>query len=359
MGWELRFENRVGARTQVEVVCGGSQQLFEGLRNRSGGFYLILDEGFALQHEEKLASLRAAALGVTIVPGGEASKTPARLVALCSAMVRAGLDRSGTLVVMGGGAVLDLGGLCAALHLRGVPLIQVPTTLLSAVDACLGGKCAVDLPEGRNLMGAFHFAEKLLVDPLFLRTLPPSEFSSGLGEVAKYGLGFSVELGEWLLGLPPLEISTSPDLLEGLIKRCLGIKSEIVTKDPWEREGLRRTLNLGHSLAHALEAFAGPGELGHGYAVGLGLRAELRAGKLPLAERRRGEDLLDRLGQPSSLAEVFVKIPEVNDLKTFFLRDKKMEGAWIHEPRIQTLGVCSMDKVEALPHLRTLLEALS
>ncbi len=357
MDWELRFESRGGPRTQVEVACGGSRELLGSLREREGGFFLILDEGFARLHATELAFLEEAALGVKRVQGGEASKTPAQLVEICSEMVKACVSRSGALVVIGGGAVLDLGGLCAALHLRGIPLIQVPTTLLSAVDACLGGKCAVDLPEGRNLMGAFHFAEKLLVDPLFLMTLPPSEFSSGLGEVAKYALGFSPELMNWLLGLPALGNSTSPNILKDLVQQCLRIKSEIVTKDPWEREGLRRTLNLGHSLAHALEAFAGP-ELKHGQAVGLGLRAELRAGSLPGDERERGEALLDHLGQASSLRDVFASPPKVQDLKAYFLRDKKVEGSWIYEPRITGLGVCSMTKVEALPHLKTLLEAI-
>ena len=358
MSWELSFPSRGEAQTQVELVCDGFGELFHWLQQREGRFYLVVDESVLLFHPHRLAPLKEEAWGVSIVPGGDRSKKPSKLAELCSGMAEVGLGRRDAVVVVGGGSILDLGGLAAALYLRGVSLIQVPTTLLSAVDACLGGKCAVDLPEGRNLMGVFHFAEKLLVDPLFLGTLPLSEFFNGLGEVAKYGLGFSEGLMDWLLALPPLGPSSDPVLLEDLVGKCLRIKSEVVMQDPWERDGVRRTLNLGHSLAHALEAFSGPGGIGHGRAVGLGLRAELRTGGLPARERRKAEVFLDHLGQASSLIEVFSRPPGVKELQPFFLRDKKTEGAFLFEPRIETLGSCSMKRVDPALHLKDLLKSL-
>jgi 3-dehydroquinate synthetase len=207
-------------------------------------------------------------------------------------------------------------------------------------------------------MGAFHFAERILVDPEFFRTLPKKEILSGMGEVAKYGLGFSRGLMDWLRGLPPFDKNTSKALFEDLAQRCLNLKSEVVSRDPWEKEGLRQTLNLGHSLAHALEAIAEKGNLSHGQAVGLGLRAELRSGRLPDEERKEGEAFLDHLGQSSSLDEFFARPPLFEELQVFFLRDKKAEDQWIHEPRIASLGVCLMEKIEALPHLRSLLSTL-
>lgn len=357
MRWDLRLESP-GPATRVEIACGASRDLLRDLEELSGTFFLVLDQGFQEGHKTLAESLSEKASGVALIPGGESHKTPEQLIRLCSHIVGAGLGRGDRVVVLGGGAVLDLGGLAAALVLRGLPLIQVPTTLLSAVDACLGGKCAVDLPEGRNLLGAFHFAERIVVDPELLGTLPKTEFSSGLGEVAKYGLGFSKILMDWLREIPPLNAQTSPKLLEELVHRCLRIKSDVVLEDPWEKKGLRRTLNLGHSLAHALEALAGPDTLNHGNAVALGLRAELRIGKLSPSEQREGEAFLDHLGLPNAFEQVLPSTPKLEELRVFFSRDKKREGEWIHEPRIHSLGGCHVERLKASSYLEDAFSAL-
>jgi shikimate kinase / 3-dehydroquinate synthase len=171
------------------------------------------------------------------------------------------LSRDGTIVAFGGGCTTDMAGFAAATYLRGVPWVAVPTTLVGQVDAAIGGKTAVNLPEGKNLVGAFHWPERTAIDPVLLETLPPEERRAGMAEVVKTGL---------LAGEPLWELPT-----DELVRRCAAYKAAICLRDPYER-GERAVLNLGHTFAHALEAagdYHGPS---HGEAVALGLLAALR-----------------------------------------------------------------------------------
>jgi shikimate kinase/3-dehydroquinate synthase len=171
------------------------------------------------------------------------------------------LDRSGVLVAFGGGCTTDAAGFAAATFLRGVPWIAVPTTLVGQVDAAIGGKTAVNLPEGKNLVGAFHWPESTLIDPALLETLPEAERRAGMAEVLKTGL---------LAGEPLWELSD-----DELVRRCAAYKAAVCLRDPHER-GERAILNLGHTFAHALEAAGGYDRVSHGEAVALGLLAALR-----------------------------------------------------------------------------------
>jgi shikimate kinase/3-dehydroquinate synthase len=171
------------------------------------------------------------------------------------------LDRNGVLIAYGGGCTTDAAGFAAATFLRGVPWIAVPTTLVGQVDAAIGGKTAVNLPEGKNLVGAFHWPEWTLIDPSLLGTLPPAERRAGMAEVVKTGL----LAGEALWELPDAE----------LVRRCAAYKAAVCLRDPEER-GEREILNLGHTFAHALEAAGGYDRVSHGDAVALGLLAALR-----------------------------------------------------------------------------------
>jgi shikimate kinase / 3-dehydroquinate synthase len=179
------------------------------------------------------------------------------------------VGRDATIVGYGGGTTTDLAGFVAATYMRGIPWIALPTTLLAQVDAAIGGKTAVDLPEGKNLVGAFHYPERVIIDPSFLSTLPDEERRNGLAEVVKTGLlaGRSVwELGE-----------------EDMIRACATFKAEVCLADPYEGTGRREILNLGHTFGHALEA-ASDFRLAHGEAVALGLTAALRLSGLGMAE---------------------------------------------------------------------------
>ena len=212
------------------------------------------------------------------LPAGEEAKTVAALERLWSELR---LDRRGTLVALGGGCTTDAAGFAAATYLRGIAWVPVPTSLVGQVDAGIGGKTALDLPGGKNLVGAFHWPARVVIDPALLETLPHVERAEGRAEVVKTGL----LAGEPLWELPEPE----------LVRRCAAVKAAYCIRDPLDR-GPRAALNLGHTFAHALEAAGGYSELTHGRAVGLGLHAALRlsvehAGLDPSALRTLGEAL--------------------------------------------------------------------
>ncbi len=206
----------------------------------------------------------------TTVPPGEEAKSLGAIERLWRELR---LDRDGLLVAFGGGCTTDAAGFAAATYLRGIPWIAVPTTLVGQVDAAIGGKTAVNLPEGKNLVGAFHWPESTLIDPALLGTLPERERRAGMAEVVKTGL---------LAGEPLWELSDAE-----LVRRCAVYKTGVCLRDPHER-GERAVLNLGHTFAHALEAAAGYDRVSHGEAVALGLLAALRLSGLDTA-RGRGD----------------------------------------------------------------------
>ena len=219
---------------------------------------LIVDERVAALHELELAPTTT-----HVVPSGEDAKTLAVVDRVWSEL---GIGRDGWIVGFGGGSTTDVAGFVAATHLRGVRWVAVPTTLVGMVDAAIGGKTGINTEDGKNLAGAFHFPQHVLIDPSFLSTLPPEELRAGMAEVVKTGL----LAGSAIWELPEAE----------LIRACAAFKSAVVLSDPYEHEGPRAILNLGHTFAHALEAGSGY-TLRHGDAVALGLLAALRLSGRP------------------------------------------------------------------------------
>ena len=225
------------------------------------------------------ASLQAE--GFEVVPlsiePGEVSKTPERMLDLVRQLVVAGLARTDGVVALGGGVVGDLAGLVAAVFMRGVGLVQCPTSLLAQVDASVGGKVAVDLPEGKNLLGAFHFPRSVIIDPSVLRTLADDELGCGLAEMLKHGALFSAEHFEQLLERAPDIYERKLEVLSALVATSVALKAACVSRDPLEttRGKGRVLLNLGHTVGHAIERVSNF-SLKHGQAVGLGLRAAAR-----------------------------------------------------------------------------------
>lgn len=294
--------------------------------------------------------------GFLELPPGEAAKTPEVLMDVCRQLHAWGLPRTGFLVAIGGGATGDVAGLAASLHLRGVPIVQVPTTLLAMVDAGLGGKCAVNLPEGKNLLGSFWAPTLTLVDPAFLSTLPELEFRAGLGEVAKYAIGCSLPLFELL------ETSgASEERLLEVVEACLRIKAAIVEEDPFEQSGGRRVLlNLGHTSAHALESWAAAREMSvpHGLAVAWGLRVALRlageSGELDTDEADRCNALLDQLVLPGRASDLVAEPPRPDELLPFLARDKKRRAGELRFVQPTGLGACAPVSVSP----RQLLDAM-
>lgn len=214
---------------------------------------------------EQLVKALPDAMLVTM-PDGEQHKTLATVAQIYGDFVRARLDRSSTVIALGGGVVGDTAGFAAATYMRGLRLVQIPTTLLSMVDSSVGGKTGVDLPEGKNLVGAFKQPDAVLIDPDVLDTLPPAEWRNGMAEVIKHGLLADV-------GLLDAGLHTRERAAE-LIRRAVQVKVDVVQQDPFEK-GVRAHLNLGHTFAHAIEQVSHY-QWPHGEAVGVGLLAAAR-----------------------------------------------------------------------------------
>ena len=214
---------------------------------------------------------------IIVMPDGERSKTLAEVEKLAEKLVSLGADRHSVLLTLGGGVVGDVGGFLASVFMRGIPVVQIPTTLLAQVDSAIGGKTGVNLKAGKNLLGTFHQPRAVLVDPEVLSTLPEREYRSGLFEAMKYGVIRNYAIFELMESQRDSLLRRDGAVLEKLIADCIRVKADVVSRD--EREGgERRILNFGHTIGHALEAETNYRRLLHGEAVGWGMIAACRIG---------------------------------------------------------------------------------
>ena len=231
------------------VGRGVLSSLPEYLPSKAGKVFIATTKDVWELHGHKL-KIDATPL---FLPGGETTKRFEPVEALAEQMVAAGADRSSVVVAFGGGIAGDMGGFLAAIFMRGIPLIQIPTTLLAQVDASIGGKTGVNLRSGKNLIGAFHQPLAVLVDSDVLSTLPEREYRAGLYEVIKYGVISSPELFELLRNRTADVLAGVPDAVDRIVAESVRIKAEVVSADEKESD-LRRILNFGHTIGHALEA---------------------------------------------------------------------------------------------------------
>jgi 3-dehydroquinate synthase len=239
-----------------------------------------------------------------VLPAGESSKTLANTERIFDALAALGANRDGAIIALGGGVIGDLAGFAAACWMRGIDLVQMPTTLLAMVDSSVGGKTGVNVDAGKNLVGAFHQPRAVIADTGTLATLPPREYAAGLAEVVKYGAIGDASFFAWLESSADALLANEPDALAEAIAFSCAYKAGVVARD--EREtGERALLNFGHTFGHALEAERGYGELLHGEAVAIGMvAAATLSARLGLA---RAEDadrlvrLLARFGLPTTL----------------------------------------------------------
>lgn len=234
---------------------------------------IVTHPGLRAAYAEPLAAaLQQQGLEPTIVllPAGERYKHLRTVARLYDAFIEASLDRKSLIVAVGGGVLGDIVGFAAATYLRGVPFVQMPTTLLAQVDASVGGKTGVDLPQGKNLIGAFHQPAAVVIDTQTLRTLPLRELRSGLSEVIKYGIIYDRAFLERVVADLPGLLRREEDLLTGVIARSCEIKAEVVVADETE-QGLRAILNFGHTIGHALEAVTEYRRFKHGEAIAIGM----------------------------------------------------------------------------------------
>ena len=271
-----------------------------------GRHVLIVSDANVAPHY--LARVEAAFAGkrvaAHVLPPGEQEKTLARFGELMSALAALGASRDATLVALGGGVIGDLTGFAAACWMRGVRFVQLPTTLLAMVDSSVGGKTAVDLPEGKNLVGAFHQPAAVVADTSTLATLPERELRAGLAEVIKYGALGDATFFDWVRANAAALLCRDADALTHAIATCCAMKAGIVARDETET-GDRMLLNLGHTFGHAIEAEQGFGGLVHGEAVAVGMvlaaRLSSALGVAPGADAERLADALRSLGLPTSL----------------------------------------------------------
>ena len=241
---------------------------------------------------------------VSCIPAGETAKTLDRFSELLRELADFGATRDACVVALGGGVVGDLAGFVAACWMRGIDCVQVPTTLLAMVDSSVGGKTAVDLPQGKNLVGAFHPPRAVVADTSTLRTLPDRELRAGLAEVVKYGAIRDVAFLDWLETNADALLLRDPDALAEAIARSCTHKAGIVARDPFER-GERALLNFGHTFAHAIEAEQGYGGFNHGEAVAAGMvcaaRLSARLGMATEDDAQRLAAVLQRFGLPTAM----------------------------------------------------------
>ncbi|QDT52827.1 3-dehydroquinate synthase [Caulifigura coniformis] len=255
-------------------------------------------------------------ISVAEVDPGEASKNLGMASRLYDALVQLKTDRKTAIIAVGGGVIGDLAGFVAATFNRGLPFIQIPTTLLADVDSSVGGKVGINHPSAKNLIGAFHQPFGVLIDTDCLKTLPRREYRSGLAEVVKYGVILDADFFGWLEQNAEALLEQQPGPLRHAIARSCQLKAMVVEQDEFERTGLRAALNYGHTYAHAFEALAGYGELLHGEAVSIGMvcasRLAERLGRIPAEMTARQIELLKRCELPVAIPEnLKVRGPEL------------------------------------------------
>ena len=296
-----------------------------------------------------LASLKAAGRNPVLitVPAGEASKSLLSAQNVCTEMARAGLDRKSFAVALGGGVIGDLGGFCASIYQRGIPYIQVPTTVLSQVDSSVGGKTGVNLPDAKNMVGNFHQPAHVIADVDTLASLHRREWNEGFAEIIKHACIRDAAM------LPAIDqVAAGGGDLADLIRWNIAIKAAVVEADEFETLGIRALLNFGHTLGHAIEAAAGYGALLHGAAISLGLRAaallSVQLSTLSAAEADRIVDLLRRFDLPVQLSAGF----ETDELLRIARMDKKFEHGKIRFVLLSTLGSAHVSNEVTEEHLR-------
>lgn len=282
---------------------------------------IVTDENVAQFHLKKIDSvLRATGCksDSVLLPAGENHKNLETVSFLWKTFLQHGLDRKSTVIALGGGVIGDLAGFAASTYMRGINWIAVPTTLLSMVDASIGGKTGFDLPEGKNLIGSFYPPKLVLADPGFLLSLPEREFRSGMAEVVKHGIISDPQLFESCSG----GLDWVKANLEEIVKRAMAVKIQVIEEDPYEK-GIRATLNLGHTVGHAVE-LASKFELRHGEAIAIGIVIESKyAERIGLAHKGLTEviaNTLSTLGLPTSIPE---ELPHDEILRAMRVDKKK------------------------------------
>jgi 3-dehydroquinate synthase len=314
---------------------------------------------FANQLKKSLVSAGVRPTLITI-PAGEKSKTLQQVGAICDQMIAAGLDRQSFVVGLGGGMIGDISGFVAAIYHRGIPHVQIPTTLLAMVDSSIGGKTGVDTRAGKNLIGAFHQPSLVIDDLDVLKTLPRRQFDQGFAEIIKHAIVADAKMFRMLkvARASGLRRASETHALQSLIKRNIQIKSRIVAQDERDCTGQRALLNFGHTVGHAIERAGNYRKFLHGEAVSLGIVAacaiSLKRAGLPADQQIAIVDLLERFGLPTRLPPKFPR-KKIFDAIKF---DKKFESGKIRFVVTPRIGVAKVVDNVTLRDIREAVEAL-
>lgn len=347
------------SRNPYEVIVGHDilrrNGEFVGQLLPTGKCAVVTDNNVGpLYADELVNSLEHSGYDVTriVVPAGEKSKSMSAAEEVCDQMIAGGLDRRSFAIGLGGGVIGDLTGFVASIYYRGIPHIQIPTSIVAQVDSAVGGKTGINSRLGKNLIGAFHQPSLVVADTVTLDTLPKREFNEGFAEIIKHA---AIRDGEMLDGLSGI----TPDTLPALISRNVKIKALIVVEDEFERHGLRALLNFGHTIGHAVENTAGYGRFLHGEAISLGLAAALY-----LSEKKAGlePEVSAKILQALKTFDLPTRLPDdltTEKLMAALSRDKKFEAGEIRFVLVPELGsafvskdVTESDLREAIEHLR-------
>jgi 3-dehydroquinate synthase len=273
-------EIRTAQRTYSSVIERGIlRRASEFIPRTAGKLFIVTTSDVWILHGSEIKRQIKQDHEVLFFPGGEQNKRLAAVEELANRMSARGADRTSIVIGCGGGIVTDVSGFLAAIFMRGIPVLQIPTTLLAQVDAAIGGKTGVNLTCGKNLIGSFHQPLAVLIDPNVLSTLPEREFRAGLFEVIKCGIIRDRRLFDLLANSTDQVLSKKPELLDELIASAVRIKAEVVSADEQESD-LRRILNFGHTIGHAIEAETGYVRFLHGEAIGWGMLAATRLSEL-------------------------------------------------------------------------------
>ena len=320
---------------QITIAPANLDQLGAEMQSRGLGRSVLLVSNpviFRQYGARAIASLEQAGFTVAqcLLPAGERYKTPATLQKIYDAALEQRLERSSTFVALGGGIVGDMTGFAAATWLRGVNVVQVPTSLLAMVDAAIGGKTGVNHPKGKNLIGAFHQPKLVSIDPQVLKTLPAREFRAGMAEVIKYGIIWDAQLFEQLEAAQRLSQLSylGQDLLQEILVRSCQAKAHVVSKDEKEA-GLRAILNYGHTIGHAVESLTGYKLVNHGEAVAIGMVAAgaiaVELGLWDRTSRDRQLALIQKAGLPDRLPPDL----DIDQIVTALQSDKKVKAGQV------------------------------
>ncbi|MCD6139157.1 MAG: 3-dehydroquinate synthase [Deltaproteobacteria bacterium] len=309
------------------------------VRNHADRYIIITDSGVnPLYGELVREKLNGANLPVDIIEiaAGEASKSMNTVLDVVSQLINLGASRKSLLVALGGGVVGDLTGFIASIYMRSVPYIQIPTTLVAQVDSSVGGKTGVDLPEGKNLLGTFYQPEGVFIELSFLKTLSDADFKNGLAEIIKYGIISDEEMFKLLEREHDAIVDQQPALMKNIVKRSCKIKAGIVEMDERE-QGLRRILNFGHTLGHALEA-ASDYRLSHGEGVAIGMVGAAgishKLDYLDQASYKRILNLIRQYGLPTQVPGDL----ETKKIVGFLASDKKVMDSKLHYVLVKKIG---------------------